>query len=99
VGEQAGSTLLLHGPVVITADRPLEAAAQLVAAVLDQAAALGATTVFTRPQGLDRVWVRFGFIPLPESTLPDELRGRPGDGLYGWRGGTALWTLRQPATG
>jgi hypothetical protein len=39
--------------------------------------------------------VRFGFIPVPESTLPLDLAGRPGSGLYAWRGGTALWTLRE----
>jgi hypothetical protein len=39
--------------------------------------------------------VRFGFIPVPESTLPTDLAGRPGAGLYAWRGGTALWTLRE----
>jgi hypothetical protein len=52
--------------------------------------------IFTRPQGLDRVWIRFGFIPVPESTLPQGLAGRPGVGLYAWRGGSALWTLREP---
>jgi hypothetical protein len=72
-------------------------AAQLVAAALDHATAAGAGTVFTRPQGLDRIWVRFGFIPLPESTLPGRLAGHPGVGLYAWRGGSALWTLREAA--
>jgi len=24
--------------------------------------------------------------------LPKALRGRPGVGLFGWRGGTALWS-------
>jgi hypothetical protein len=66
-----------------------------VAAALDHAVALGAETLFTRPQGLDRVWVRFGFIPVPESTLPVGLAGRSGVGLYAWRGGSALWTLRE----
>jgi hypothetical protein len=100
VGEQHRSDLLLHGPVVSTQDGledPLEVAAQLVAAALDHARALGATTVFARPGGLDRVWVRFGFIPVPEVTLPVELAGRPGAGLYAWRGGSALWTLREAA--
>jgi hypothetical protein len=41
--------------------------------------------------------VRFGFIPVPESTLPPALAGRPGAGLYAWRGGSALWTLREAA--
>jgi len=88
-------SVMFHGPVVVTQDEPLEVAAQLVAAALDHTAALGVETVFTRPLGLDRVWVRFGFIPVPESTLPRRLAGRSGAGLYAWRGGTALWTLRE----
>jgi hypothetical protein len=99
VGERSRGDALLHGPVVRTGagapDDPLEVAAQLVAAVLDHAAALGVTTLFARPGGLDRVWVRFGFIPVPEVTLPAPLGGRPGVGLYAWRGGSALWTLRE----
>jgi len=97
-GERDRGDVLLHGPVVSTdegPDDPLEVAAQLVAATLDHAAALGAVTVFARPQGLDRVWVRFGFIPVPEVTLPAPLAGRAGVGLYAWRGGSALWTLRE----
>ena len=99
LGERHRRDALLHGPVVRTdaaqPDDPLEVAAQLVAAVLDHAGALGIITVFARPGGLDRVWVRFGFIPVPEVTLPAELAGRPGVGLYAWRGGSALWTLRE----
>jgi hypothetical protein len=99
VGERSRGDALLHGPVVRTdagaPDDPLEVAAQLVAATLDHATALGVTTLFTRPGGLDRVWVRFGFIPVPEVTLPAALAGRPGVGLYAWRGGSALWTLRE----
>ena len=66
---------------------------------MDHAAALGGVTLYTRPQGLDRVWVRFGFIPVPEVALPPTLAGRPGVGLYAWRGGSALWTLREAAEG
>jgi hypothetical protein len=97
---------MLHGPVIDTrVERtsptdsfdPLEIAAQLVAAAMDHATALGAATLYTRPHGLDRVWVRFGFIPVPEVALPPALAGRPGAGLYAWRGGTALWTLREAA--
>jgi hypothetical protein len=99
VGERSRTDALLHGPVVRTdagaPDDPLEVAAQLVAATLDHATALGLTTVFARPGGLDRIWVRFGFIPVPEVTLPGPLAGRPGVGLYAWRGGSALWTLRE----
>jgi hypothetical protein len=99
---------MLHGPVVATeqlrrrdgepAD-PLEIAGQLLGAAIDHATALGATTLYARPQGLDRVWVRFGFIPVPEVALPSALAGRPGAGLYAWRGGSALWTLREAAEG
>ncbi len=95
IGERSGPAMLLHGPVVGVENEPLEIASQLVAAVLDHASASGVVTLFARPQSLDRVWVRFGFIPVPESTLPSDLAGRPGAGLYAWRGGTALWTLRE----
>lgn len=95
VGEASDGDVMLHGPVVLAEQEPLEVAAQLVAVALDHAAALGARTVFARSQGLDRVWVRFGFIPVPEGTLPPGLAGRPGAGLYAWRGGSALWTLRE----
>jgi len=99
VGERSRGDALLHGPVVRTdadaPDDPLEVAAQLLGATLDHATALGVTTVFARPGGLDRVWVRLGFIPVPEVTLPGPLAGRPGVGLYAWRGGSALWTLRE----
>jgi hypothetical protein len=94
LAERDGRALFVHGPVVVATEEPLEVAAQLVAAALDHGTALGAETIFTRPQGLDRVWVRFGFIPLPESTLPHALAGRPGVGLFAWRGGSALWSLR-----
>jgi hypothetical protein len=99
VVEQRGGAAMLDGPVVIAGDDPLEVAAQLVAAVLEHASAAGARTLYARPQGLDRVWVRFGFIPVPESTLPPGLAGRPGAGLYAWRGGSALWTLREEPAG
>ena len=92
--------MLLHGPVVVADDGPTipwRSPAQLVAAAIDHATALGADTLFARPQGLDRVWVRFGFIPVPEGALPPALAGRPGVGLYAWRGGSALWTLREAA--
>jgi len=95
VGERSGPAMLLHGPVLRVESEPLEVASQLVAAVIDHAVASGVVTLFARPQSLDRVWVRFGFIPVPEGTLPPELAGRPGGGLYAWRGGTALWTLRE----
>ncbi len=78
----------IHGPVVVDPPpgaEPLEVAAQLVAAVLEEATALGMANLFTRPSGLDRVWVRSGFVPVPEAGLPPALRGRPGSGLFVWR--------------
>lgn len=99
IAEAHERAMLLHGPVVTEGDEPLETAAQLVAAALDHATALGAETLFARPQGLDRVWVRFGFIPVPEGTLPAPLAGRAAAGLYAWRGGSALWTLRESPRG
>jgi hypothetical protein len=96
--ERHATTAMLHGPVLDARERlpdPLELAGQLVAAAIDHATALGAATLYTRPQGLDRVWIRFGFIPVPEVALPPALAGRPGAGLYAWRGGSALWTLRE----
>jgi len=65
---------------------------RLLAEVLAHAPAQGIQTVFARPQGLDRIWVRAGFIPLPEVELPAALRSCPGVGLFGWRGGTAIWS-------
>lgn len=95
VAERCLSDAMVHGPVVIVEADPLQIAAQLVAALLDHATASGIATVFARPQGLDRVWVRYGFIPVPESTLPAGLARPAGAGLYAWRGGSALWTLRE----
>ena len=86
--ERHGAHGFVHGPVVVeppASTEPLEVAAQLVAPVLGQAAERGVDTLFTRPQGLDRIWVRLGFIPVPEATLPATLRGRPGTGLHAWR--------------
>jgi hypothetical protein len=100
--ERHATAAMLHGPVIDTREPigdALDVAGQLVAAGIDHAVALGATTLYTRPQGLDRVWIRFGFIPVPEVALPPALAGRPGAGLYAWRGGSALWTLREAAEG
>ena len=98
--ERHATTAMLFGPVIDSREvipDALEIASQLVAAAIDHATALGAATLYTRPQGLDRVWVRFGFIPVPEVALPPALTGRPGAGLYAWRGGSALWSLRELA--
>jgi hypothetical protein len=86
--ERRGEQGFIHGPVVVEppADtEPLEIAGQLVAAILGEASDLAMTTLYTRPQGLDRVWVRSGFVPVPEAFLPESLRGRPGSGLHAWR--------------
>ena len=91
----------LHGPVVVTESgvAALEIGAQLVAAILDHAVAAGAVSLFARPQGIDRLWVRFGFIPVPEEVLPAGLGDGAGDGLYAWRGGSALWSLQEMRAG
>jgi hypothetical protein len=103
VAERAERAVMLYGPV-IEVETPmgggeavdaLEVAAQLVGAAIDHASALGVETVFARPQGLDRIWIRYGFLPVPEGALPAALGGRQGVGLYAWRGGTALWTFRE----
>jgi hypothetical protein len=97
--ERAGPVAMLHGPVVVApagmaAEEVLAVAGELTTQALTHAGSVGIDTVFARPQSLDRVWVRAGFIPLPEAELPRALRGRPGLGLFGWRGGTALWSGR-----
>jgi hypothetical protein len=86
--ERHGAAGFIHGPVVVDpppATEPLEVATQLVAAVVGEARAIPLDTLFTRPQGLDRVWVRSGFVPMPEAMLPPALRDRPGSGLHAWR--------------
>ena len=86
--ERHGPHGFVHGPVVVeppAGAEPLEVAAQLVAPLIDLARALPLDTLFTRPQGLDRVWVRLGFVPMPQAFLPPVLRGRPGSGLHAWR--------------
>lgn len=99
--EVRGAAGMLHGPVVVAegpgAPDAVEVAAALLARLLPLAAERGVRTLFARPQGLDRVWVRFGFIPVPEMDLPRAFRGRPGTGLFAWRGGSALWSSRQPS--
>src|SRR5262245_65587567 len=76
VAERHASAVMLHGPVVAAEegpDDPLETAAQLVAAAMDHAAALGGVTLYVRPQGLDRVGARLGLTRAPE------LATRPAD--------------------
>lgn len=95
--ERAGPSGLLHGPVmvappIVSPEDVLDAAERLLADALAHVGRVGIATVLARPQGLDRLWVRAGFIPVPEAELPRLLRGRPGVGLFGWRGGTALWS-------
>ena len=88
---------MLHGPVITAPadadpEPALDAAADLVTLAQSSMEAAKVETLFGRPQGLDRVWIRLGFIPVPEAELPETLRGRPGIGLFGWRGGSALWS-------
>ena len=95
--ERAGGSAMLHGPVIAAPagadpDSTLDAAAGLIALALAATEAAKIETLFARPQGLDRAWIRLGFIPVPEAELPEALRGRPGIGLFGWRGGSALWS-------
>jgi hypothetical protein len=95
--ERAGRIGMLHGPAVASPpgedpESAVDAAAGLVTLALAWAEAEKVETLFARPQSLDRVWVRFGFIPVPEVELPQELKKRPGIGLFGWRGGSALWS-------
>ena len=78
-------------PPVDPAGPALEIAGRLLEDALAHATTRGIETIFTRPQGLDRLWVRSGFIPIPELELPRALRGRPGVGLFAWRGGSAIW--------
>ncbi len=99
LAERAGDAALLYGPVVVRDPDALEIASQLVGAALDELTRRGVETVFARPQGLDRVWVRFGFIPVPEIALPEPLRERPGAGLFAYRGGSALWSVRSSPRG
>lgn len=100
--EKKGAAGMLYGPVVVLTPGatwdPIEIAARLLAALVTHATASGVETLFARPQGLDRVWVRFGFIPIPEADLPRVFKGRPGTGLFAWRGGTALWSARRRET-
>jgi hypothetical protein len=86
--ERRGAHGFIHGPVVVdppAGAEPIEVAAQLVSPIVDSARAIPLDSLFTRPQGLDRVWVRLGFVPMPQAFLPDALRGRPGSGLHVWR--------------
>ena len=97
--ERKGAAGMLHGPVVVptagAGSNPIEVAAGLVAALIRHATGSRIETLFARPQGLDRVWIRFGFIPVPEADLQRAFKGRPGSGLFAWRGGTALWSTRK----
>jgi N-acetylglutamate synthase-like GNAT family acetyltransferase len=95
VVERSRTAGMIHGPVVLDVDDPLEVAAQLLGALLPHASREGMDTLFVRPQGLDRVWVRLGFIPVPEADLPSPFKERPGTGLFAWRGGSALWSSRK----
>ena len=96
-GDRLVGALLLERVVVVPEstdpETPLDIALRLLEHALSLAEAQGIETLYTRPQGLDRIWVRTGFIPIPEADLPEPLRGRPGLGLFGWRGGSAIWSM------
>ena len=78
-------SLQVHADTCPGGDREaLEVAAHLLADALEHAGTRGIDTVFTRPQGLDPLWVRLGFIPVPEVELPRGLRGRPGEKRSNW---------------
>jgi hypothetical protein len=86
--ERHGEQGMIHGPVVVEPPADvdaLEVAAQLVAPLTESGLVPPLHVLYARPQGLDRVWVRFGFVPVPEAVLPESLRGRPGTGLHLWR--------------
>jgi len=103
--EREGASAMLYGPVVVTTvdgERgvaSLDVAAQLVAGAIEESAARGVQTLFARPQGLDRIWIRHGFIPVPEGALPSALRRGTAAGLFAYRGGSALWTFRETSSG
>lgn len=90
--ERCESTGMIHGPIVVNVADPLDAGVHLVSALLSHAHALRLSTLFTRPQGLDRVWVRFGFVPAADAMLPEPLKGQPGIGLFVWRESPGLLT-------
>ena len=99
--EREGPSAMLYGPVVVPSVEgerevaALDVAAQLVAGAIEESVARGVQTLFARPQGLDRIWIRHGFIPVPEGALPSGLRRGMGAGLFAYRGGSALWTFRE----
>jgi hypothetical protein len=88
LAERQGTAGMVHGPVVVEppgGSEALDVADQLVAALLTEAERAGLDTLYARPQGLDRIWVRSGLVPVPETLMPESLRGRPGSGLHAWR--------------
>ena len=103
LAEQRGTAAMVHGPVVVEppgGTEPLDVADHLVAALITEGEAVGLDTLYARPQGLDRIWVRSGFVPVPETLLPDDLRGRPGSGLHAWRRpGSYTVALSNPEAG
>lgn len=88
LAERRGAAGMVHGPVVVeppSGSEALDVADQLVAALIAEAEGAGLDTLYARPQGLDRIWVRSGLVPVPEALMPESLRGRPGSGLHAWR--------------
>jgi hypothetical protein len=95
LGERAGTAVMLHGPVVVTPpgsppEAAVEVAGRLVADALEQAQADGIDTVYTRPRGSTASGA-LRLHPGSRGRAAEDLR-KPGVGLFGWRGGTALWS-------
>ena len=96
--ERAGGAAMLHGPVVVAPARHARRGRLGVAADLTaRGARPSPLPAASRPSSRARrastgSGCAHGFIPVPEAELPRPLRGRPGIGLFGWRGGTALWS-------
>src|SRR5439155_20106977 len=101
VVERQGAHGMIHGPVVVEppeGTEPLEVAAQLVAALIAEATAAGLDSIYARPPGPDRVWVRAGFVPCPKRPCRTGSEAAPApDSMSG--GGQAPMSSRPPSPG
>mgnify|MGYP003694072771 CR=1 FL=1 len=94
---------MLHGPVVAAPpgadpESALDAAAEpgRPGAGLDASAAKIETRLRAARRASTASGCAAASFPVPEAELPEALRGRPGIGLFGWRGGSALWSAAGP---